>query len=88
MPATLALTGREGEHNGTNHVEYELLDGQGVRISLALGDVEYIRRNGTPLVPDDQETLWFNEESTAGTYVFEAKTTTGKVYKATLVWAP
>ncbi|MEO2212122.1 hypothetical protein ABGV40_14865 [Paenibacillus amylolyticus] len=88
MSATLVPTGQEGENNGTNHIEYEMLDGQGGRVSLASDDVEYIKRNGTTLTPDDQETLWFNEETAPGTYVFEAKTISGKIYRATLIWSP
>ncbi|WP_339273622.1 hypothetical protein MKY59_21005 [Paenibacillus sp. FSL W8-0426] len=71
-----------------NHVEFEMLDGQGAIVSLALGDVEYIKRNGTLLVPDDQTTLWFNATSPAGSYIFDVKTSAGKVYRAVLDWTP
>lgn len=87
-PATLNPTGQEGEHNGVNHTEFELLDGEGERISLAAGAVEYIKKNGVDLTPDDQETLWFSDENEAGEYTIEVKTTAGIVYTAVLDWVP
>ncbi|MEK3718863.1 hypothetical protein [Paenibacillus sp. FSL R7-0333] len=71
-----------------NHTEFELLDGEGERISLAAGAVVYIKKNGVNLTPDDQETLWFSDENDAGEYTFEVETTAGTVYNAVLDWVP
>lgn len=71
-----------------NHTEFELLDGAGVRVSLASGAVTYIKKNGVDLIPDDQETLWFGDSNVAGKYNFEVKTIAGKVYTAVLDWVP
>lgn len=87
-PATFKPTGREGEHNGVNHTEFELLDGGGARISLAAGAVVYIKKDGKDLTPDDQETLWFSDNNPAGKYAFEVLTVGGKLYAATLNWVP
>lgn len=71
-----------------NHTEFELLDGAGVRISLAAGSVVYIKKDGVNLTPDDQETLWFSSSNPTGEYNFEVLTTGGKLYVATLDWVP
>ncbi|ASA22088.1 hypothetical protein [Paenibacillus donghaensis] len=71
-----------------NHTEFELLDGAGARISLALGAVTYIKKNGAELTPDDQETLWFSDNNPAGQYTIEVKTIDGTVYSAVLDWVP
>ncbi|MFW5438749.1 hypothetical protein [Paenibacillus apiarius] len=84
--ATWKPTGQEGEHNGVNHVEFELLDAGGARISLAKGNVVYIKKNGVELTLDDQETLWFSVENPNGQYQFEVKTNAGVVYEAVLDW--
>ncbi|WP_170220103.1 hypothetical protein [Paenibacillus anaericanus] len=87
-PATLNPTGREGEHEGVNHTEFELLDGAGARISLAAGAVTYIKKDGVNLTPDDQETIWFSDDNLAGEYIFEVLTVGGKFYTAALDWIP
>lgn len=87
-PATWNPTGREGEREGVNNTEFELLDGEGARISLAAGSVVYIKKNGKNLTPDDQETLWFSANNPAGKYNFEVLTTSGKLYTAVLDWVP
>lgn len=69
-----------------NHVEFELLDAGGGLISLSVGNVVYIKKNGEKLTPDDQETLWFSVENPNGQYDFEVKTVAGTVYEATLDW--
>ncbi|MEK3658166.1 hypothetical protein NSQ29_01225 [Paenibacillus sp. FSL F4-0236] len=71
-----------------NHTEFELLDGDGVRISLKAGAATYIKKNGVNLTPDDQETLWFSDDNVAGQYNFEVKTAAGTVYTAVLDWVP
>lgn len=71
-----------------NHTEFEMLDGEGERISLAVGSVEYIKKNGNDLTPDDQDTLWFSDDNPAGKYKFEVLTTGGKLYISTLDWIP
>ncbi|SDD27168.1 hypothetical protein SAMN02799630_02795 [Paenibacillus sp. UNCCL117] len=75
-------------HNGVNHVEFELLDSGGVRVSLAASNVQYIKKNGINLVLDSNETLWFSESNLAGDYSFEIFTKDGKLYIATLNWIP
>ncbi|WP_413373306.1 hypothetical protein [Paenibacillus taichungensis] len=70
------------------HAEFALLDKDGVNLSLAAGNVEYIKQNGVNLVPDDQETLWFDVSKPAGKYVFEVKTKAGQEYLAILDWEP
>ncbi|WP_339273634.1 hypothetical protein MKY59_21035 [Paenibacillus sp. FSL W8-0426] len=70
------------------HVEYDLLDKDGVKVSLAADNVEYIKRDGVNLAPDDQETLWFNVTKPAGSYVFEVRTKAGVKYVAILDWVP
>jgi hypothetical protein len=87
-PATWNPTGAEGEHEGVNHVEFELLDGEGARISLASDNIDYIKKNGVDLAPNQDETLWFSEENDAGEYLFELKTIAGTVYIAILEWTP
>lgn len=87
-PATWNPTGQEGEREGVIHTEFELLDGEGDRISLAAGSVIYIKKDGVNLPPDDQETLWFSVSNQAGEYDFEILTTSGKLYTATLDWVP
>ncbi|GIO39303.1 hypothetical protein J41TS12_41640 [Paenibacillus antibioticophila] len=81
-------TGQEGDHNGVNHTEFELLDGAGDRISLAAGSVVYIKKDGVNLTPNADETLWFSSDNPAGQYVFEVLTTGGKLYVANLDWVP
>jgi len=71
-----------------NNTEFELLDGEGARISLAAGSVVYIKKDGENFKPDDQETLWFAATNPAGKYDFEVLTTTGKLYTASLDWVP
>ncbi|CAI6023383.1 hypothetical protein PAECIP112173_00341 [Paenibacillus sp. JJ-100] len=70
------------------YAEFELLDKDGVRVSLAADNVEYIKQDGVTLTPDDQETLWFNVVKSAGQYVFEVKTKAGGQYLAILDWKP
>lgn len=65
-----------------------MLDGDGERISLATGNVVYIKKNGTNLVPNADETLWFSDSNPAGEYLFEILTVSGKLYTATLDWIP
>lgn len=84
--ATWNPTGREGEHEGVNHIEFEMLDSEGARISLAINNVIYIKKDGIDLEPNTDETLWFNETNPNGTYTFEVKTIDGTVYIAVLDW--
>lgn len=69
-----------------NHVEFELLDTGGERISLAKGKVVYIKKNGVNLTPNTDETLWFSVENPTGSYTFEVKTIDETVYVAVLNW--
>lgn len=70
------------------YAEFELLDKDGVKVSLAADNVEYIKQDGVILTPDDQGTLWFNVVKPAGQYVFEVKTKAGEEYLAILDWEP
>ncbi|WP_337034757.1 hypothetical protein [Paenibacillus illinoisensis] len=70
------------------YAEFELLDKDGVKVSLAADNVEYIKQDGVALTPDDQGTLWFNVVKPAGQYVFEVKTKAGEEYLAILDWEP
>ncbi|CAJ0571031.1 unnamed protein product, partial [Mesorhabditis spiculigera] len=70
------------------YAEFELLDKDGVKVSLAADNVEYIKQDGAALTPDDQGTLWFNVVKPAGQYVFEVKTKAGEEYLAILDWEP
>ncbi|MNI49816.1 hypothetical protein D3C73_1044470 [compost metagenome] len=65
-----------------------MLDGAGARVSLAVGAVSYIKKNGVNLAPDDQETLWFSDNNVAGQYAFEVLTVGGVLYSAILDWIP
>ena len=88
--ATMEATGREGEHeiDGVEYtfVEFEMLDEYGGRISLADGDVKYIRSNGRLLTPNTDATLWFNKEKESGTFEYVVETTGGIIYRAILEW--
>lgn len=88
--AYLESTGREGEHeiDGVIYtfVEFEMLDVDGERISLAEDNVEYIRSNGRALIPNTDETLWFNKDKESGRYEYVVKTKAGVVYQAILEW--
>lgn len=85
-PATFRATGREGEHEGVTYVEYEMLDSDGSRVSLAEDNVNYIKQDGQDLEPNTDETLWFNKSKPTGSYVFEVETKDGVIYQATLNW--
>lgn len=88
--AYLESTGREGEHeiDGVIYtfVEFEMLDVNGERISLAEDNVEYIRSNGRALIPNTDETLWFTKDKESGRYEYVVKTKAGVVYQAILEW--
>lgn len=62
------------------------MDGEGARISLASGNVVYIKKNGKELTPNTDETLWFSVENPTGKYTFEIKTVDGNLYKPVLDW--
>lgn len=68
------------------HYEYELLDSGGQRVSLAVGTVEYIKKDEVDLEPNTDETLWFSVNNPTGKYNFEIKTIEGTVYVAVLDW--
>ena len=78
-----------GEAAGKIYAEYELV-ADGKVISLAEDNVEYIKlRDGDDwreLTANEDSTLWFNVENSAGEYEFEIKTNVGFVYQATLNW--
>lgn len=71
-----------------NHVEFELLDSSGDRISLAANNVIYIKRDGVYLTPNADETLWFRETNPAGEYEFIVLTKAKTKYRAVLDWVP
>ncbi|WP_272034443.1 hypothetical protein [Paenibacillus sp. JJ-100] len=81
-------TGQEDDRNGVIFVEFELLDEQGGVISLAAGDVEYIRRDGVVVTPNTQSSVWIEETTPAANYVYVVKTTSGDIYRAVLNWTP
>lgn len=85
-PATFRATGREGDNEGITYVEYEMLDENGDRISLAIDDVNWIKQDGQELEPNTDETLWFNKSKPTGAYVFQVETKDEIVYEATLNW--
>ncbi|URJ45171.1 hypothetical protein MF628_004956 [Paenibacillus polymyxa] len=84
--AVWKATGRSGDHNGVNHVEYELLDSAQKRVSLAKTNVSSIEKDGVKTVPDDQETLWFSEANATKKYKFNVVTLAGTTYEAELNW--
>lgn len=88
--AYLEATGREGDHeiDGVTYtfIEFEMLDENGERISLAEDNVEYIRSNGRKLTPNTDHTLWFNKDKESGRYVYVVKTKDGIIYQAVLEW--
>ncbi|MEK8215503.1 hypothetical protein [Paenibacillus sp. FSL L8-0463] len=86
--ATWHRTGQEGLHNGVNHIEYELLDEEGQQIPLDEDHVTSIKKDGLPLVPDDQATLWLKVSNGAGDYLFEVITTDDITYESVLRWEP
>lgn len=71
-----------------SHVEFELLDSGGARISLTADNLIYITRDGVNLVPNTDETLWFKETNLAGEYEFIIFTKTKIKYHAVLDWIP
>ncbi|MBP1907076.1 hypothetical protein J2Z32_003741 [Paenibacillus turicensis] len=60
----------------------------GVRISLAASNLIYITKNGAPLTPNADETLWFKETNLAGSYEFIVMTKAKVKYRAVLEWIP
>lgn len=79
-----------GEAAGKIYAEYELLDNEGNRISLAEGNVEYIKvKDGEEwkeLIANTDQTLWFNVETEKGKSEYKIETKEGEVYTATLDW--
>lgn len=57
-----------------------------MRISLAIGNVVYIKKDGVNLEPNTDETLWFKETNPNGEYTFDVETIDGKTYIAILNW--
>jgi hypothetical protein len=79
-----------GDAAGKIYAEYKLV-AEGKDISLASGNVEYIKvkvgeGGWEDLTPNTDATLWFNVEKATGSYEFEVKTTDGKKYTAILNW--
>lgn len=63
-----------------------MLDSSSKRISLAIDNVEYIKRDGKLLESNTDETLWLNKENETGKYIFKVKTKSGIIYTAILDW--
>lgn len=83
------VTGREGEHNGKEYVEYKLLDGENI-VSLKKGEVKLIAEkvdgNWVKLVANTDSTLWFNKDNDNGSYEFVIVTRENEIYRAVLSW--
>lgn len=63
-----------------------MLDETGERISLAIDNIEYIKRDGELLELNTDETLWFDKGNETSRYTFEVKTKSGIFYTAILDW--
>jgi hypothetical protein len=85
-PSTWSTTNKTGIHDNKVYQEFKLMDGS-TEISLAKTNVKSITVDGTPLQADENSTLWFNVQKTAGNYKYTVTTNAGDVYEATLQWA-
>lgn|GEM_PF-6910099 len=88
--ASLNATGGLGIHEGITYVEYEMLDAEAAKVSLAAGAVKLIagKADGqwAALTPNTDSTLWFNLAKPVGEYPFLAVGSDDTIYTADLDW--
>lgn len=90
IEGTLKAIGRVEANNGRIYEAY-VLKVNGEVISLSEDDVERItlgREGSTPsiLVPDEEDTLWFNIQKPSGDYILTVEYENGYIYTAVLDW--